>query len=390
MRIFIKLAYLLAGLLAFNSSVMGGQSTPIYAGEKVQIHSKILDEQRSLLIKLPMDYEFEKDKRYPVLITLDGDTHFPHVTGTVDWLSNSANRIPRLIVVAVTNTDRMRDMSPSYNKGSSDSFIEFIDKELVPFIDENYRTEPFRILVGHSMAGHLTLNAFLQKPELFNAYIANSPFFAMDRGEHKLTEKLSSFLQKDQPKHHFIYSSIGDEPTLLPRYQKFIDGLQTSKDQSLHWHSAIFEDEEHMSTPARTLNPALQFIFAKQRVMPASELAQQGPQAIRQHFERMSKEVYGYPVSAANSLNRLGYHLIYFEKDLPKAIKVFENNANWYPDSAPALDALAFAYSRNKEYEKAIEISNKAISLVPAESRDLPYYQSRNQRIHRAMSKAQK
>lgn len=388
MLIFKSLTLILGMILTFNSVAMDIKSESIYMGEKLQIHSKILDEQRSLLIKLPTDYEIDTLRRYPVLFTLDGDTHFGHVTGTVDWLSNSANRIPKMIVVAVSNTNRGRDMSPSYNNGGSDDFIAFLEKELVPFINQRYRTEPFRILLGHSMAGHLALNAYLQKPELFNAYVVTSPYFTMDRGEVKLTEQLAGNLQNDRPGHHFFYASIGDEKYLLPRFQKFINGLQASKDQSLDWHSVVFDDEEHMSTPARTLNPALQFIFAKQRVMPTSELAKQGPEAIREHFKTISSEVYGYDVSPVNSLNRLGYHLVYFEKDLPQAIEVFETNANWHPKSAAALDALAFAYSRNKEYEKALKVSNKAVSLVSPQSYDFSYYQSRNQRIVRAMQAA--
>lgn len=252
-------------------------TTPIYAGERVTIYSKILSEQRSLLIKLPESYGKKPLQRYPVLVTLDGDTHFRHITGTVDWLSNSTIRVPELIVVAITNTNRGRDMSANFNNGGANEFIAFISDEVLPFIDNTYRTQPFRILAGHSMAGHLTLNAFVQKPQLFNAYISMTPFFGQDRGETQLTDLLLEQLKKEQVQGRFIYATIGDEPAAMAKYELFANALESANapdnTKNLYWHSEKLLSDSHMSVPTNTMNNALQFIFKQTRLEPTSNIA---------------------------------------------------------------------------------------------------------------------
>lgn len=370
-----------------------GQTSQILPENRAQQHelqSEILAESRPLLIQLPADYQTNPHKRYPVLVILDGETHFPHITGTVDWLSNQAFRIPSMIVVAIPNTNRGRDMSASYNNGGGDQFIEFIGKELLPFVDKQFRTQPFRILAGHSMAGHLTLSAFVQQPNLFNAYITMSPFFRQDRGETQLTDLIDKQLKKTSQGHHFIYASIGDEPNLMPAYQRFEKSLKQSKDGSLRWHSLVSLSDNHMSVPSNTINNALQFIFQPQCLEPTSEIARQGVKQINQYFQHISNNLYGYPVSAQSSINRLGYHLMLNEKKSAEALNVFRANVKQFPQSANAHDSLADALSRNKHYQQALNTIEQAIKLTSESSNDLRFYQRRKQRIQKAMEEQAK
>src|SRR5690606_39393109 len=70
------------------------------------------------------------------------------------------------------NVNRERDFTLTKLKtkrpnrmGGGRNFLNFIEKELIPFIDKNYRTEPNRILVGHSLGGLLTLNSYMDRSE---------------------------------------------------------------------------------------------------------------------------------------------------------------------------------------------------------------------------------
>lgn len=396
--LFLRIALLMAlqmganGALADNGTLTNkikeNESTVIYAGEQVEIFSKVLDEQRSLLIKLPRDYHIDENKHYPVLYTLDGETHFAHVSGTVDWLSLQAFRIPEMIVVAVVNTNRGRDMSATYNGGGANDFLAFLDKELLPFIDKNYRTQPFRLLAAHSMAGHFALNAYRQNAQLFNAYITMSPFFRQDRKEIQLTDLLAEQLNKQQQQHRFIYASIGDEERLMSQYEKFVKALENSKDTSLRWHSLVSLSDSHMSIPSNTINNALQFVFEPQQLAPTSVIAGQGVDAIKAYYEKLSSDVYGYEVTAEISIDRLGLHLMRNESTPEEAIEVLETNARWYPDSANVYASLARAYSRAKQYEKALLLMNKTLELLPAQSPDRGFYQRLKQRIANAKENA--
>lgn len=88
-----RLSYQLMLLLAIllTSKVMANE-TLIFGHEEI-IFSKVLNEERILLINLPAGYDASTNRHYPVLYTLDGNTHFKRVVGTVEWLSQSARLI---------------------------------------------------------------------------------------------------------------------------------------------------------------------------------------------------------------------------------------------------------------------------------------------------------
>jgi hypothetical protein len=137
---------------------------PVVIGKKIQIHSRVLSETRFLFIAKPAGYD-EEPERYPVLYLLDGDEdNFVQVTGIVQFLAAS-ERIPPLLVVGVANTDRTHDLTPSTEveteirfhpkNGGANMFLQFVSNELIPYVDQHYRTRPYKILIGHSLGGCL-------------------------------------------------------------------------------------------------------------------------------------------------------------------------------------------------------------------------------------------
>ena len=146
------------------------------------LYSTVLSEQRDLLIHLPNNYNQNKMHDYPVLYLLDGQRNFAHTLGTLDLL-NQSNMAQEMIVVAIMNTHRTRDFTPTYDEsynewglsGGADNFLDFIDKELMPYINKNYRANNFKIISGHSLGGLFSIYAMHSKPELFQAHFAFSP-----------------------------------------------------------------------------------------------------------------------------------------------------------------------------------------------------------------------
>ena len=142
-----------------------------------------MNERRPLFISKPAGYE-QGTERYPVLYLLDGETHFHHATGIARFLAESG-RIPALLVVGVASTNRNRDLTPpsqagndlrfSPGGGGADAFLRFLSEELIPYVEANYRTRSYRILVGHSFGGLFAVYALTTRPRVFNAYIAISP-----------------------------------------------------------------------------------------------------------------------------------------------------------------------------------------------------------------------
>jgi predicted alpha/beta superfamily hydrolase len=65
--------------------------------------------------------------------------------------------------------------SPETKSAEAEAFLSFVAGELVPYIEKNYRTRPYRLLVGHSFGGLFAVYAMIARPRLFNAYIAADP-----------------------------------------------------------------------------------------------------------------------------------------------------------------------------------------------------------------------
>ena len=162
--------------LALFSAALGVAGEPITIGETITMQSKIMGEERTILVSTPPGYA-QGSNGYPVLYMTDGAGHFTHTRGTVDFLAGNGV-MQQLIIVAVANTDRTRDLSPTHvasleaggvvreypTSGGAPKFLDFFEKELFPYIDANYRTSPMRLFSGHSFGGLFALNAFFTRP----------------------------------------------------------------------------------------------------------------------------------------------------------------------------------------------------------------------------------
>lgn len=168
----------------------------ITVGSKYQIFSNTLQENREYWIHLPTSYNDTSTQpaKYPVLYLLDGEMQFQYLVAIQEALSgNFYNYTPEMIIVGVVNTDRTRDFTPTkgnvihngeiiYNtSGEANDFTIFLTKELRKQIDNNFRTNGYNLLTGHSFGGLFTIHTLLTKPTLFNAYIANDPSLWWDK-----------------------------------------------------------------------------------------------------------------------------------------------------------------------------------------------------------------
>jgi len=185
-------------------------------GKSITIESKILGEERILNIYLPSTYSTDSLKTYPLIYLLDGskDEDFIHITGIVQFASFPwINTLPESIVVGIANIDRMRDFTyPSGNKldqtefpesGASEQFIGFLEKEVLPFVENRFRTNNERTIIGQSLGGLLGTEILFKAPHMFDNYILVSPSLWWD-DENLLKAEIGNF---DSPKK--IYIAVG-------------------------------------------------------------------------------------------------------------------------------------------------------------------------------------
>jgi predicted alpha/beta superfamily hydrolase len=248
-------------------------NTKIARENQFILHSDILNEDRTCLISLPESYYASNNggKKYPIIILLDGSVHFKITSGIVHFMSSSRNRnyfMHETIIVAIENVDRERDFTVTKLKtkrpntmGGGKYFLNFIEKELIPYLDETYRTQPFRTLVGHSLGGLLTLNSYLDKESIFDAYVSIDPSIWWD--EETIKTKVDAINQLSLDKKLYIATANQGESN-YERNKKKHDMLYTlikkRSDGHLNVKLAYFEKENHRSVPLIALYEGLKYI----------------------------------------------------------------------------------------------------------------------------------
>ena len=261
--------YILSGL----QTTFGQNETDIIMGSKFVIKSNILDEERTCLISLPDSYNesSEVDKRYPVIILLDGNTHFKIASGILHFMSSNRNQnnlMPESIIIAIENVDRERDFTVTKiktkrpnNMGGGRIFLNFIEKELLPYIDKKYKTKPFRTLIGHSLGGLLTLNSYMDKNSVFNAYISIDPSIWWN--EEMIKNKVDAISPISLDKKLYIATANQGEANYKrnkQRHDSIYALIKKKSDKPLNIEIEYFENENHRSVPLIALYQGLKYL----------------------------------------------------------------------------------------------------------------------------------
>jgi predicted alpha/beta superfamily hydrolase len=362
LRIFVAVWLAIASL--------AGAAAPHGEGA-IRIKSRVLNEERQYYVQLPASYSWAKDRRYPVLYLLDGETQFGHTAATADFLAKQGD-IPEMIVVGLNSTVRIRDFTQTdwpeawIGGGGAGNFLRFLSSELIPDIERRYRTDGFRVLSGHSAGGQFALHALTAEPALFRACFAFSPSLDWD---HNLPQRsLGKFLSTVKSVPAFLYVARSDDAgRALQDYDEVVDTLKASKPEGFRWHSQSFPEETHSSIPLLANIDALRALYKGYRFH--SDMADKGLPYARQHFAAVSKLV-GWELPVPESaVNELGYAALSGGKQ-KEAIELFELNTKNNPNSANAFDSLADGYIAAKDWPNALRAAKRAAAL--AQEQDNP------------------
>jgi uncharacterized protein len=240
------------------------KSSPFVLGEIHALQSKVLGEKRILNIYLPDGYNPNDTIKYPVIYLLDGsaDEDFIHIVGLVQYNSFEwINRVPKSIVVGIATVDRRRDFTfpttieadrKQYpTTGHSEKFIDFLGKELQPYINQKFKTTQSKTLIGQSLGGLVATEILLKKPTLFNKYIIVSPSLWWDNGS--LLNKDSDILNAAFKQQTDVYIGVGKEgltPTTIPRVMEvdanlLADKIRATKSKNVNVLFDYLPQEDH-------------------------------------------------------------------------------------------------------------------------------------------------
>lgn len=269
-----KLLIFCSILFAFQFMVFAqeGNVKPLTIGEIRIVKSKILNEERTLNIYLPQN--FDKTKSYPIIYLLDGSMNedFIHVTGLVQFF-NLMYAMPETIVVGIANVDRKRDftfhtdlkdLQKDYpTTGHSDKFINFLEKELKPYIESQFKTTDTYVF-GQSLGGLLATEILLKKPEMFNNYFIISPSLWWD--DESLLKQANQLLSKIPDTKKFVYVSVGkgEHPVMIKDAEDLHDILKKSNKKNWSIEYKMMEGDNHATILHRSLYEGLVKLFPYQ------------------------------------------------------------------------------------------------------------------------------
>ncbi len=215
-------------------------------GSAFEIRSAILGQTRHVDIALPATYA-RTDRRYPVVVVLDGEAYLAPVAAVSEELTRNG-LIPEAIIVAIENEDplrgRVHDLTPpglsvsgSSLKEGGDDFLDFIEKELLPEVDRKFRGGLPRTLIGHSSGGILATYAAATRPS-FRAVVAIDAPIAL--GDGWLARKMIERAKADSVPLRFAYYQAA-----YAWPEKMWAELEAAAPRTWRLHKERFEREGH-------------------------------------------------------------------------------------------------------------------------------------------------
>lgn len=247
----------------------------------VRLFSKAVGDSFSVFVRLPKDYEKNKSECYPVLFLLDGNAFFELMSSSVQRLS-AKKEIREPIVVGIgyrhaAEGDSLRDRDYSYPQalpadsfavsGGADKFLNFIQADLIPYVDKRYRTDPGkRTLAGHSLGGYFPLFALYQQElsnkGIFKNYVAASPSLAYHNGFLIDAYRRLTIDDKNPRAHLFItLGALEDKGADGEYFHAFNRLLSDPKFKQLKITERIYPHTDHMDSAVRSFEEALQLFF---------------------------------------------------------------------------------------------------------------------------------
>lgn len=249
--------------------------------EQFSITSKYVEGETYVIqVGLPVAYS-SSQKSYPVLYVLDGDIGFGITKGIADALAILSQEIKDIIVIGISygqGTDiwmqkRARDYTPGKDTlvakewfptyDGADNFLKFIQNELFPVVNNNYRTNPdSSAIMGISFGGLLSSYILFKQPDLFKGYIIADPsLFWNSKSILKLENEYFRNHKELNCTVYMTYGSLDSKELIIDPTNELIQMIQMHNYQGLKLVTRVFEGETHVSVYSTAITNGMITLF---------------------------------------------------------------------------------------------------------------------------------
>jgi len=393
---------LIAALFLFTMSITHAQhkETNNTLGTNYTFLSKTTRETQQLQVYLPDNYTKNTADKYPVLYVLDGQNWFSSAVSLSKIFTGNETAyksMPDFIVVGITtNWEKRREFFGASNKIKA---IDFIENEVISFIDKKFRTSNERLLFGWQFAGGFVINTLAEKPNLFSGYLAATPVFY---NPSVINNLLSNYDELE----NFLYIA-GTKEEENDWVKPTIELLTEKAPKSFEWtykEISAYGAFGHRISPIETIAYGLRAYFYDYPLLEfknVNDFTEKGGLKYVTDFYKKRAKRYGFSedmgswgrsllvrlavrenhfatfellmnqFKKTNFIESLGnwqigsYAKVYLENNKPnEAIQLYSIIEKKNPESPGAINGLAKAYLAKGNRKKAIEFFKKAIKYA--------------------------
>lgn len=310
--------------------------------ERHEIRSKILGEARVIHVSQPRNAA-EQPFAYPMLLALDGANHIQHLDTAREHLYQSG--YPNLVIVALENTDRLRDMvfaeaaEEQPGGGGAADFLRFLETELLPFVESEFNVSGYRILFGHSASGGFGVYTLLERPGLFDAMLLATP--NVHWAEFRLLNRFRDAYANGHLDRTSLVVTLANETGREAEGVRRLGGLLDARDNPL-WSYTHYPTETHGSIPLLTGYFGLKTVFGD--YFQSGDVRARPIPEILAYYEELGKRFEYDRRPPQRLLMDLGYQRL--SEDAPEAaLEIFDAFAEQYPGNPIALSGRSDALS---------------------------------------------
>lgn len=309
------------------------------------IVSAFLQETRTFRVNLPKSYYDKPGEKYPVLYVLDGQRNEKPTLDIYDFLSKS-RYIPEMIIVSVPHTGRRsRDYNTFFrntekvNKGA-DRFLDFIEKEVIKTVAQQYRASAYRMLSGHSNSGLFVIHSLIKKPALFRARFAFSPSSHHIPAQRRL---LKQFLQGKPQLSGYFYSNVGGVEfyKMTNAFAEVKQIFEQYNPSGLRCHFDFEKVDGHRATSFTGMYTAFKKLYAPWR-LSITRYAQMSVADVQAHFSQLSTEFGLKIMPKQKELTSMGGYYSRYTPNLQVIKKLKQLLKFYYPKAKSSLNDLLF------------------------------------------------
>ena len=256
-------------LFSFSSTHAGEKkSFEIPRTEIIPIKDSVSGGLYELYVKLPKGYSENTEADYPVIYFTDADWHIELLSAAQEFLLEDVilvgiswqkdmpkqlteevgpyvSRFRDYTVVESSNADRQA----KYHFGQAGSHLAFIRKDVLPYVENNYRANPRnRTYFGYSAGGLFGSYIIIAKPDTFNNYILGSPSLKGDIPYlTELAEEVSSEQSQVNANVYITHGSLEEE--LSGYLDQYIALLEVANKPSLSLSKVEIEGSHQTAFP---------------------------------------------------------------------------------------------------------------------------------------------